>query len=84
MKEKGETSLYNSFEVLLDKKYSKEPKDEAFEDAKEDAMAQIATLAKVSLNMGREATEMVGLLHAVCRITSRKQTNARFVTEHKI
>ena len=81
MKEKTDISLYNNFQTLLDEKYRTGPKDTAFEEAKENAKMVVTNLAKVSKAKGQDATEMVGILQAVRRITSYSQKNARFITE---
>ena len=81
MKKKTDISLYNNIQSLPDEKYRTGPKDTAFEEAKEDTKMIVAKFAKVSKSKGHDATEMVGYLQAVRRITSRNQTNARFISE---
>jgi hypothetical protein len=81
MKEKTDISLYNNFQTLLDDKYRTGPKDTAFEEAKENAKMVVINLAKVSKAKGQDAAEMVGLLEAVRKNTSRNQTIACIITE---
>ncbi|KAK0510621.1 hypothetical protein JMJ35_007053 [Cladonia borealis] len=82
MKEKTDISLYNNFLTLLDEKYRTGPKDDTFEEAKENAKMVVTNLAKVSKAKGQDATEMVGLLQAFYTKTDIDSKNVQRINEN--